>query len=196
MSNPIANEDPSALTADPLTTDTSSVQALSPSVEDYVTQYTFYVLSQLAASDAYSDAQIDLLQDNQGIFNGSPSEDYTSAAPGTPGSGGPILPGDLDLDGDVDSEDLATLLANWETDQSAFVDSVLAADMPLFKGDIDGNLYIDINDLTIQLSFWTGELTQADILAIEQATGLDVVPEPATLALLSLGGLALLRRRR
>lgn len=164
---------------------------------DEIAEYTIFVLAQLAASGVYpEDAIFSEQAGNLGIFHNASSSDYTDLPAGAPGSTGPITPGDLDLDGDVDSDDLNTLLANWETDQSAFVASTVFEDMPLFKGDIDGTLFIDINDLTILLTYWTGQLTQSDIQAIEDATGLNVVPEPATLALLSLGGLTLLRRRR
>lgn len=196
---PFAIPAPATLVADgeldlSLLTDLSAVS--DSTAIDEIAEYTIFVLAQIAASGVYPNATLSEQAGNLGIFHDASSSDYTDLPAGAPGSIGPITPGDLDLDGDVDSDDLSILLANWETDQSAFVASNVFEEMPLFKGDIDGTLFIDISDLTILLTYWTGQLTQSDIQAIEAATGLNVVPEPATLALLSLGGLTLLRRRR
>ena len=72
----------------------------------------------------------------------------------------------IDKDGDVDEFDLGFLLANWQ------IGTLWE------EGNFDGDLDVDEFDLGLLLSNWT------------------VTPEPATLGLLLLGGLALVRRRR
>lgn len=56
----------------------------------------------------------------------------------------------------------------------------------LLQGDVDGDGFVGIDDLNIILGNWnTGSPPAAS----------DVIPEPGTLALLGLGGLAVLKRR-
>ncbi len=88
---------------------------------------------------------------------------------------GPILFGDVNTDELVNSLDLNIIIANWG----------LSGATPS-QGDLNGNGVVDGPDYTEVLSYWSpapeppGERT----------------PEPATLGLLLVGGLVLLRRRR
>lgn len=81
-------------------------------------------------------------------------------------------PGDTDLDGDVDSVDLAALGLNWSP---GGLDGTWAG------GDFDSDGDVDAADLAT--------------LGLEWAPGGVTVPEPSSLLLLGLGSLALLRRR-
>ncbi len=79
----------------------------------------------------------------------------------------PATPGDCDLDGDVDLDDFACLKQNFQSGMTW-----TEADF-----DLDGDVDLD------------------DFATLKRNFGAAAVPEPATLALLSLGGVAVLRRR-
>jgi len=79
--------------------------------------------------------------------------------------------GDADRDSDVDDDDLSLLLANWGSPTAGWG-----------QGEFNGVPPVDDDDLSLLLANWTGSLGEA-------------IPEPTTLALLALGGLALRRRR-
>ena len=86
------------------------------------------------------------------------------------------LPGDTDFDGDLDDTDLGTSFSNYTGPVGA------AGGKTALDGDNDGDGDVDDTDLGTSFSGYTGPLASA-------------VPEPTSLAMLTLGGL-LLRRRR
>ena len=84
------------------------------------------------------------------------------------------LEGDLNGDGFVGLDDLDIILTAWNQ-------SVTAGSEP----DPSGDGFVGLDDLDLVLNNWNAGTAPAAA----------VVPEPATLGLLSLGGLALLRRK-
>ena len=85
------------------------------------------------------------------------------------------LDGDLNGDGFVGLGDLDIVLGHWNQ-------NVTAGD--LLAGDPSGDGYVGLDDLDTVLGNWNAGTPPAG----------SAIPEPATLGLLSLGGLALLRR--
>ena len=88
-----------------------------------------------------------------------------------------IVDGDVDGDGFVGGDDLTVILTNWGR-----------FGMTRRQGDLTGDGFVTGDDYTEVLTYWgTGIPPQSVITS---------VPEPATLGLLLLGGLVLLRRKR
>jgi hypothetical protein len=81
--------------------------------------------------------------------------------------------GDANLDGKVDFTDFQVLLDHWQNSGAGWA-----------TGDFTGNGKVDFADFQKLLDNWNPAGAQSP------------VPEPATLCLLSLGGLALIKRRR
>ena len=81
-------------------------------------------------------------------------------------------PGDADNDGDVDDDDLSLLLANWGSETAGCE-----------QGEFSDTPPVDDDDLSLLLANWTGPLAGA-------------VPEPATVGLIALGSLLVVRRKR
>ena len=87
--------------------------------------------------------------------------------------GPPPLPGDTNGDGFVGGDDLATVLDNW---------GLSGATRRL--GDLDGDGSVGGADYTEVVAYWGS------------GTPPEVIPEPATLGLMLVGGLAMCRMER
>jgi hypothetical protein len=106
-------------------------------------------------------------------------------------------PGDADLDGDVDGNDVGIWASNFTGSGGSTTKTWDQGDWD-YDGDVDGN------DVGLWATNFTGSggrilsLPDADpgAVAALEAMGFTVVPEPTGLALLAFGGLALGRRRR
>ena len=90
----------------------------------------------------------------------------------------PIIEGDLNGDGFVGVDDLNIVLVNWNQ-------NVTPGDKG--AGDPTGEGFVGVDDLNIVLVNWNNGTPPP---------GGAAVPEPASLGLLTIGGLACLRRRR
>ena len=88
-----------------------------------------------------------------------------------------VRPGDFDVDGNVDFADFTYLAAHYGESGKTWVD-----------GDADGNGTIDFADFTyLAANYGMDGDSSAELV---------VVPEPAALTIVAIGGLAILRRRR
>lgn len=90
----------------------------------------------------------------------------------------PLIPGDFDLDGNVDLDDYDILSGNYGT----------AADATIEDGDADRNGTVDFEDF-VRLALNFGEGT-------EQAETIAALPEPGTIGLVLMCGALCVRRHR
>ncbi|MFN3169022.1 MAG: hypothetical protein ACE37H_18395 [Phycisphaeraceae bacterium] len=95
-----------------------------------------------------------------------------------PGEIASAMPGDTDNDGDIDDTDLGTSFSNYTGPVGAIGGKTAS------QGDTDNDGDVDDTDLGTSFSGYTGPLSPAN------------VPEPTGLVLISMGSLALVRRRR
>lgn len=94
------------------------------------------------------------------------------------------VPGDCNRDGTVDGADLAILATHWN-ELAAFWDS----------GDFTGDGMVDGADLALMSSNWNYGPSHGETMTFSEALNRYPLPEPASLATMSLGVL-LWRRRR
>jgi hypothetical protein len=91
-------------------------------------------------------------------------------------------PGDANINGSVNVGDLGILALNWNDTGKTWA-----------TGDFTGDGIVNVGDLGVLAANWGWERPTSPGAMGEGSTA---IPEPATLSLLALGGLAMLRRRR
>ena len=105
--------------------------------------------------------------------NGQILVDADGNDPGEPYLLTPATPGDANLDGQVDINDLTIVLSNYGQTGQTWT-----------QGEFTGDGTVDINDLTIVLAHYGDGATAG--------SGIQATPEPATLTLLAAGLVGLL----
>ena len=146
----------------------------------------------------------------QGDFNGDGDIDADDIDILCANMGGDPLTYDIDGDGDVDEDDLiefVEVVVEYDTDGDGTPDGT-----GTYRGDFNLDGVVNATDLQIQKGFFGGSgigyaAGNANCDTVVNATDLQImkatfgsaaaaVPEPLTVGLTAIGGLALLRRRR
>ncbi len=141
---------------------------------------SWYDLERIYLTEAFIAARITVTEGSVLTYNGSVVFDSESGGIATVFSGIAAEKGDANYDGAVDILDLDILALHWGDTGASWTD-----------GDFDQSGIVDILDLNLLADNW----------GIGGATGMAglsnvfIVPEPVTLGLFGIGGLALLRRR-
>jgi hypothetical protein len=133
-------------------------------------------LNALLAAVGSTDSQFDL--DSSGNVDLADRDAWLASA-GNEVIGVAFVPGDADLDGDVDAGDLNALGGNWRS----------AADLQWQHGNFNGDSIVDAQDLNAIGGNW-----QHGVLVATPAQL--TVPEPASFALMVVGLLALRSKRQ
>jgi hypothetical protein len=102
-----------------------------------------------------------------------------------------LLPGDTNMDGEVDLLDLQNLADAWDIEGDPDAESVAEAFLDWFNGDFNGDFDVDEFDLAVLAANWT----QTDQTFAQAVATVDI-PEPTSLALLGFAGAVLAVRRR
>ena len=168
--------------------DVNTDSVVSQSDVTYELMHTFntgYGDADLNGSIGFSDFQVVLDHMNQ--FGGWASGDFNGDGKIDMKDWWIIMgvhPGDSNGDWRVDFADFQSMLDHWQMTNAKLAD-----------GDLSGDGIVNFKDFQMLLDYWNPS-GYYNPYPIAGGGGIVPMPEPATLALLAMGGLALLRRRK